>query len=34
MSDQQLLAFGTSARYMCSRGANLDKPPREPFVIQ
>jgi hypothetical protein len=34
MSDEELLAFGKSARYMCTRGANLGKPPREPFVIQ
>jgi len=33
-SNRELLAFGTSARYMCSRRANLGKPPREPFVIQ
>lgn len=34
MTDAELLAFGKSARNMCSRGANLGKPPREPFVIQ
>jgi hypothetical protein len=34
MTDAELLAFGKSARYMCSPAANLGKPPREPFVIQ
>jgi hypothetical protein len=34
MTDAEPLAFGKSPRYMCSREANLGKPPREPFVIQ
>lgn len=34
MTDEELTAFGKSARYMCSPAANLGKPPREPFVIQ
>jgi hypothetical protein len=34
MTDTDLLAFGKSARYMCSLAANLGKPPREPFVVQ
>jgi hypothetical protein len=34
MTDSELLAFGNSARYMCTPAANLGKPPREPFVIQ
>jgi hypothetical protein len=34
MNDEELLAFGKSARYMCSPMANLGKPPRELFVIQ
>ena len=34
MTDDELLAFGKSARYMCSPTANLGKAPREPFVIQ
>ena len=34
MTDTELLAFGKSARYMCSPVANLGKAPRDPFVIQ
>jgi hypothetical protein len=34
MTDAELIAFGKAARRMCSRAANLGKPPREPFVIQ
>ena len=34
MSDRELLRFGKSARYMCSREANLGKEPRRAFVIQ
>jgi hypothetical protein len=34
MSDDQLLKFGKSARYMCSPTANRGKPPDEAFVIQ
>jgi hypothetical protein len=34
MNDQELRRFGLAARFMCSRGANLRKPPRQTFVIQ
>jgi hypothetical protein len=34
ITDEQLLAFGKAARYMCTPKANLGQPPREPFVIQ
>lgn len=34
MTDEQLLAFGKAARYMCTPKANLGQPPRETFVIQ
>ena len=34
MSDEELLRFGRSARYMCSPDANLGKEPRQVFVIQ
>jgi len=34
MNDQELRRFGLAARFMCSRGANLRKPPRPTFVIQ
>ena len=34
LTDSELLAFGKSARYVCSPAANLGKTPREPFVIQ
>jgi hypothetical protein len=34
MSDSELRKFGEASRFMCSPGANLGKPPREPFVIQ
>jgi hypothetical protein len=34
MSDQELRRFGLAARFMCSPGANLGKPPRQVFVIQ
>ena len=34
MTDAELIAFGKAARFMCSPGANMGKPPREPFVIQ
>jgi len=34
MTDDQLLAFGKAARYMCTPKANLGRLPREPFVIQ
>lgn len=33
MTDDELLAFGKAARYMCSPGANFGNPPRECFVI-
>jgi hypothetical protein len=34
MSEQELRRFGRAARYMCSPPANLDKSPRQVFVIQ
>jgi hypothetical protein len=34
MADSELRHFGRAARFMCSPGANLGKPPRECFVIQ
>jgi hypothetical protein len=34
MNDQELRRFGLAARFMCSPGANLGKPPRQVFVIQ
>jgi hypothetical protein len=34
MTDEQLREFGRACVYMCSRRANLGKPPLEPFVIQ
>jgi len=34
MSEEQLLAFGKAAKYMCSPGANFGERPRECFVIQ
>lgn len=34
MSDQELLKFGAAARYMCSRRANMGKPPRPNFLLQ
>ena len=34
MSDQELLRFGQSAKYMCSPGANSGEPPRQVFLIQ
>jgi hypothetical protein len=34
MTDDALLRFGRSARYMCSPQANAGKPPREAFVVQ
>jgi hypothetical protein len=34
MSDRELLEFGRAAAYMCTPYANLDKPPRKPFVLQ
>jgi hypothetical protein len=34
MSDEELLRFGRSARYMCSPEANLGKEPRQVFIIQ
>jgi hypothetical protein len=34
MSDDELAKFGKAARYMCSRKANLGRPPRKVFVIQ
>ena len=34
MTAAELLAFGKSARYMCSPMANLGKLPRKAFVLQ
>ena len=34
MNDADLLRFGNAAKFMCSRQANFNKPPRESFVIQ
>jgi hypothetical protein len=34
MNDVKLREMGEAARYMCTRGANLGKPPRECFVKQ
>ena len=34
MNDRELRRFGLAARFMCSRGANLGKPPRQTFFIQ
>jgi hypothetical protein len=34
MTDMELVAYGKSARYMCTRKANLGHPPRPVFVTQ
>jgi len=34
MNDQELRRFGLAARFMCSAGAKLGKPPCQVFVIQ
>jgi hypothetical protein len=34
MTDTELRHFGRAAKFMCSPGANLGKPPREAFVVQ
>jgi hypothetical protein len=34
MNDQELRRFGLAARFMCSAGAKLGKPPRQVLVIQ
>jgi len=34
MSDQELLRFSQSAKYMCSPAANSGEPPRHVFLIQ
>ena len=34
MNDGELLRYGQTAKYMCSRPANMGKPPREEFVMQ
>ena len=31
---EQLLQFGRAAKFMCSAGTNMNRPPREPFVVQ
>jgi hypothetical protein len=33
MTDEELLRFGKAAQYMVSPWANMDKPPREVFVV-
>jgi hypothetical protein len=34
LSDAKLRQFGDDSRFMCSKGANLGKPPRDVFVVQ
>jgi hypothetical protein len=34
MTEAELLRFGKGNRYMCSRYANLGKPPLDAYVIQ
>ena len=34
LTDEQLINFGQSARYMCSPKANMGKPPLESFLVQ
>ena len=34
MRNDELLRFGRDARFMCSRKANLGRPPPEVFIIQ
>jgi hypothetical protein len=34
MNDVELKQFGQAARFMCSKQANMGKPPRQNFVIQ
>jgi hypothetical protein len=34
ITDEQLLEFGKAANFMCSARANMNRPPRETFVIQ
>ena len=34
MSDRALLEFGEAARYMCSKEANGNNPPRKAFLVQ
>jgi len=34
MTDQQLRQFGEAAKFMCSKQANGNQPPRKPFLVQ
>jgi hypothetical protein len=34
MTDAELSRFGKAAKYMCSKRANMGKPPRQSFVVQ
>jgi hypothetical protein len=34
MSERALKRFGEAAKYMCSKTANGNQPPRKPFVVQ
>jgi hypothetical protein len=34
MTDEQLPQFGRAANFMCSPGANMNRAPRRPFLIQ
>ena len=34
MSDQELKRFGEASRFMCSKRANGNSPPRKPFLVQ
>jgi hypothetical protein len=34
MSDERLLQFGEAARFMCSKRANGNEPPRKVFLVQ
>jgi hypothetical protein len=34
MTDSELLHFRQAAEYMCSKHANMGKPPRQCFVVQ
>jgi hypothetical protein len=34
MSDERLRQFGEAARFMCSKRANGNQPPRKAFLVQ
>ena len=34
MTDQQLRQFGDAAKFMCSKRANGNQPPRKAFLVQ